>query len=951
MSDFLQNSKKNFTKEPQFWDEQGHLNDSGVSLFVEALLLKRSEELPRDFHKHTHHCARCQKEVVEFYEMMRDEDPYLLLPHPYLDRKKERGPGLRTLYTRSLKVAAVFILFFLVSLVFLFFNNNNRGDAVKIQSPFQSADLQIKSQNWKIDAGIPQTLVLESGSVINIPANTFIDQNGKVIEGEVIISLREFRKASEIISSGVPVTYDSTGTRYILESAGIFEIRGSQNNQPIQIARDRSIEVNFSSFYSNHPFNNYYLNEKKAHIPVDMSFVTQPAFAVPGNLQWSFFQSSKAVLSDHLIEKADSLLLNKMTEMDSVSRQLLRIQNESLNAKKNKEEKNQTFAGSSDYFQLSLNLKDNPFLMEFNDVIWKYEGEDPAQSPVKNNHWIFNEKWDQLEAIQAKYKPVTLRGHKGVVSSAVFSPEGQYILTASEDKTAKLWDKEGNFIITLRDHTQKVNSAVFSPDGQHILTASDDQTAKIWSVNGYLIYTLAAHRGAVKNAFYSPDGAYILTVSEDNQASIWTKEGKLISKFPHLHKRKAPCFSSNSLMVLHISNQQEAEMRSMDGRVIKKFPGNYNSMVFSPDNHFILATSANTNAGTAVIWEVNKNFRQKNLSLNDEEAFFSPDGQHLLTLGGNSARLWSLYKPLLNTVLISNLAGKEKKGHQEELKAAVFDATGSMILTASADHSAKLWGGDGRFWYTFRGHGAQINSARFSPDGQQILTASDDGTARLWSKEFRDDVFDLELTKVQKIIKDEEGNRIALKGKEFFTTVRRVSKEEVNRPVEQPRPEENPMNALLEKYEKLFNEIRQLDKQKDQKNSQVLRSFSVKQFGFYQCARPYEILKPNVFNASLQWDKEMNAKKVRVFHITGEYETVICPYLLKEDNHLQLTYDPLNKNKVLFLIPQDRFALIRQSDIFKQSMNEFRLISQEPIHLLTRQLNTREELNKLLDSY
>ena len=66
--------------------------------------------------------------------------------------------------------------------------------------------------------------------------------------------------------------------------------------------------------------------------------------------------------------------------------------------------------------------------------------------------------------------------------SAAFSPDGKRIVTASEDKTARLWDAETGKPIgePLKGHTDSVMSAAFSPDGKRIVTASDDKTARLW---------------------------------------------------------------------------------------------------------------------------------------------------------------------------------------------------------------------------------------------------------------------------------------------------------------------------------------------------------------------------------------------------------------------------------------------------------------------------------------
>jgi WD40 repeat protein len=55
------------------------------------------------------------------------------------------------------------------------------------------------------------------------------------------------------------------------------------------------------------------------------------------------------------------------------------------------------------------------------------------------------------------------------------------VLTASRDKTARLWDTaSGRELQVLRGHEDEVTSAQFSADGKSMLTASDDQTARLW---------------------------------------------------------------------------------------------------------------------------------------------------------------------------------------------------------------------------------------------------------------------------------------------------------------------------------------------------------------------------------------------------------------------------------------------------------------------------------------
>jgi hypothetical protein len=135
---------------------------------------------------------------------------------------------------------------------------NSKSKKAFIAPPISKLNVPYQKFKLKNDQGA--TLVTQSNSKIKIPKNAFIDKKGETIIGDVEIQFREFHDQADIIASGIPMKYDSAGIQSHLESAGMIDIKGFQNNDPIFINPKKEITVELQSTQSADKFNMYALD-------------------------------------------------------------------------------------------------------------------------------------------------------------------------------------------------------------------------------------------------------------------------------------------------------------------------------------------------------------------------------------------------------------------------------------------------------------------------------------------------------------------------------------------------------------------------------------------------------------------------------------------------------------------------------------------------------------------
>ena len=232
--------------------------------------------------------------------------------------------------------------------------------------------------------------------------------------------------------------------------------------------------------------------------------------------------------------------------------------------------------------------------------------------------------------------------HTDNVINSCFRPDGKHIVTASNDKTAKIYDLIDNkeWQETIIEHSNRVSDVCWSADGKHAVKIFRDNTAKIYRV-GQEKATIK-HDRPVNKACFSADGKHIVTASMDNTAKIYgvgsDEHWQEKATIQHDDIVRNACFSADAKHVVTASCDNTAKIYgvSSDGRWQEKATIQHDDMVgdacFSPDGKHVVTAS---NDKTAKIYGLNHRQWQEKATIKHGgwvgSACFGPDGKYVMT--------------------------------------------------------------------------------------------------------------------------------------------------------------------------------------------------------------------------------------------------------------------------------------------------------------------------------
>jgi len=332
-------------------------------------------------------------------------------------------------------------------------------------------------------------------------------------------------------------------------------------------------------------------------------------------------------------------------------------------------------------------------------------------------------------------KLLTLQ-HVDWVHTAIFSPDGKKIATCCYDKIARIWDAEsGKELHKLEGHEGMPLVADFSPDGKKVVTVDfirpHDLIVRLWDAES----AKELHLFVGGYPLFSPDGKKIVTIDCDNVdpaiVRIWDVEsGKEwlqwgMTGFSGSGTKVA--FSPDSKKVITNAGVVVANICDTEsGKELQKLEGHFGairSVAFSPDGKKVITTSDDESAR---IWDAETGKELQGLQGNPKAM------NQGLRFGGEFDE-----SPLV--ILQDGEWVLRRTRFDVQFTNAFFSPNGRYVLTVgdNKNNAARIWDAEsGKELHKWNVPGyIKILKTPFSPDGKKVVMQAGDNTIRIWTLE------------------------------------------------------------------------------------------------------------------------------------------------------------------------------------------------------------------------
>jgi len=343
-------------------------------------------------------------------------------------------------------------------------------------------------------------------------------------------------------------------------------------------------------------------------------------------------------------------------------------------------------------------------------------------------------QWDLTRGRLARRLP----GHTRVVNDILMSPDGTYIISASQDGTIRIWNFESGATVKIFSAPKaEFQTLAMTGDCRSVVSGDTNGAIAFWDFEtGRIRQVLEGHTRLIRRVLLMRGDKFVVSLSEDGSLKVWDRApGAPVAHYqgaePGAHD-VAAMKDEERLLVSEGGKFKFWEIRQ--GRVSRNIPidtsvlhrGFIRSIAAGSDSFF-----TGSDDGTVKMWsratgEVERTLKAGGGAV--RALSFSED-RNLLGSGGEdgSVTLWDT---------VAGLSLKTFTGHELEITSLVISDDGSRAFSGSADSSVREWDLDsGECMQILEGHAGPVNALSLSSDGSCLVSGGADTEILHWDLE------------------------------------------------------------------------------------------------------------------------------------------------------------------------------------------------------------------------
>jgi hypothetical protein len=238
-------------------------------------------------------------------------------------------------------------------------------------------------------AEMGRTVNLINGTVLVIPSGAFVYENGRPVTGKVKLIYNEYRDAADIILSGINMSYDSAGTTYSFQTAGMFDLNGYQADKQVFVAEGKTLSLRMKSDVTETSYNFYEADSAG---------------------RWKYSGACKMEINETDGSRPAILMPLKPLAYDP----------------------------NGHIIDLKIDAENYPELSSLKGLMWQYAGSD-VQKDLVSKTWIYAEHWREIKVTETDREQSLFRLSLKSGSKSYSIPVKPVLMGKAFDKAMKAY--------------------------------------------------------------------------------------------------------------------------------------------------------------------------------------------------------------------------------------------------------------------------------------------------------------------------------------------------------------------------------------------------------------------------------------------------------------------------------------------------------------------------------